>query len=129
MEFAAATKLSDGTTTSSPERQPTASRARWSAAVPFATANACLAPQNRANSCSSSATRGPMLHQPDRTTDKTAFSISTSTSTSESGTSHVCCSSVSLLIRCQLARHVRCDVAMVLDPYCVELALAGPIVG
>src|SRR5436190_13507168 len=129
MEFAAATKLSDGTTTSAPGPQPTASNARWSAAVPFATANACFAPQNRANSCSSSATRGPMLHQPDRTTDKTAFSISTSTSTSESGTSHVCCSGVSGLSRGGGGRPARCVVAMVLDPSCGELGLVGPVGG
>ena len=40
--FAAATKLSEGTSTSSPGPQPTASSARWSAAVPFATASAWL---------------------------------------------------------------------------------------
>ena len=47
--FAAATKLSDGSTTSSPGPQPTPRSARWSAAVPFATASACGAPATRRN--------------------------------------------------------------------------------
>src|SRR6478736_4595631 len=88
MVFAAATKLSDGTTTSSPGPQPTASNARWRAAVPFATAKAYFAPQKLANSRSKSATFCPMLHQPDRTTSSAASSISALTSTSDSGTTH-----------------------------------------
>ena len=48
MVFAAATKLSDGTTTSSPGPHPAARSARWRAAVPFATAYAYFAPQKLA---------------------------------------------------------------------------------
>ena len=87
--FAAATKLSDGETTSSPGPQPTASNARWSAAVPFETASACVAPENAANCVSSSATRGPMLHQPDSRTSRPALDRASSTATSDSGTLQV----------------------------------------
>src|SRR5919204_5803081 len=92
--FAAATKLSEGTTTSSPGPHPSATRARWSAAVPFATASASAAPQKEANSRSSSATRGPMLHQPERTTSSTASTSSSSTRRSESGTCQRVCALV-----------------------------------
>src|SRR5205823_2739628 len=84
--FAAATKFSEGTTTSSPGPQPSATRARWSAAVPFATATASPAPQKAANSRSNSSTRGPMLHQPERTTSSTASTSWSSTRRSDRGT-------------------------------------------
>src|SRR4051812_36100866 len=86
MLFAAATKFNEGTTTSSPGPQSTAASARCSAAVPLATAKACSTPQNAAKDRSSSATRGPMLHHPERTTSSTAASSSSSTRTSASGT-------------------------------------------
>ena len=86
--LAAATKFRDGSTTSSPSPQPAARRAMCNAAVPFATANACGTSVAAANRCSNSATRGPMLHQPERTASSTARRRSSSTSTSESGTTH-----------------------------------------
>ena len=84
--LAAATKVSDGRTTSSPGPQPTASTASCSAAVPLDSAIACRAPQNAANSCSNASTRGPMLHHPDATVSSTAARSSSSTSKSERGT-------------------------------------------
>src|SRR5687768_2484164 len=84
----AATKLSEGSTTSSPALQPTASNAMWSAAVPFATAIACLTSEKAANCSSNSDTRGPMLHQPEASVSCAAAIISASTTTSESGTVH-----------------------------------------
>src|SRR6266576_2502176 len=115
--FAAATKFRDGTMTSSPGPQPTADNARSSAAVPFATANACLTPQNAAKSRSSCATRGPMLHQPERTAATTACSISSSTRTSESGTTHPCSGGRTLSARLAAApRPGGVVVAIVLAP-------------
>ena len=84
--FAAATKFREGTMTSSPAEQPTASSARCSAVVPFETANAAFAPHMRPNSVSNSWTRGPMLHQPERTTSATACSTSSSIAMSDRGT-------------------------------------------
>src|SRR5439155_4705999 len=54
--------------------------------VPFATATASPAPQKAANSRSNSSTRGPMLHQPERTTSSTASTSSSSTRRSDRGT-------------------------------------------
>jgi hypothetical protein len=84
--FAAATKFSDGRTTSSPGPQPTASSAMCSAAVPFATASACFAPVKSAKAASNSATRGPIDHQPDVTASCTASTSASSITRSDSGT-------------------------------------------
>ena len=87
--FAAATKLSEGTITSSPGPHPQASSARWRAAVPLETARACRVPQKAAKACSNSCTCGPMLHQPDAMVLRAASTISESTTRSESGIDHV----------------------------------------
>ena len=63
--------------TSSPGPTPTASSARWSAAVPDATASTCSASTNSAKRRSSSAERGPVVSQPERRVSATA-SISSS---------------------------------------------------
>src|SRR3989442_10379548 len=58
--------------TSSPGPPPSASAERWSAAVPDATASACLAPAYSAKRSSSSAARGPVVSQPERSVSATA---------------------------------------------------------
>src|SRR5206468_8899085 len=63
--------------TSSPGPTPTASSARWSAAVPDATARTCSAWTYSAKRRSSSAARGPVVSQPERRVSATA-SISSS---------------------------------------------------
>lgn len=82
-------EFSDGTMTSCPGRQPTASSARWSAAVPFETAIACRHVQSAAKASSNSSTVGPMLHHPEETTSLRALRISSSTRRSASGTLHL----------------------------------------
>ena len=66
MALTVATKVIDGTTTSSPGPSPAVAQIRCRAAVPLATASACRAPTYAANSRSSAAVCGPMLSQPER---------------------------------------------------------------
>ena len=73
--FAVAGKVYAGTITSSPAPIPSASTARWSAAVPFETATACSTPHAAATSCSSSATFGPIVSAPDSSTSRTASQL------------------------------------------------------
>src|SRR3954453_1000274 len=75
--FAVAGQVSAVVITSSPGRTPTASSARWSAAVPDATASTCFASRYSAARRSSSAARGPVVSQPERIVSATA-SISSS---------------------------------------------------
>ena len=84
--FAAATKLSDGKITSSPSPHPTASRARCSAAVPFATASACGRPVSSANCALELRNARPHAPPARRRTSRPTARSSSSTSTSESGT-------------------------------------------
>src|SRR5438105_14382126 len=63
--------------TSSPGPTPSATSERCNAAVPEATARACVAPTYSAKRRSSSAVRGPLVSQPDRSVSATA-SISSS---------------------------------------------------
>ena len=58
--------------TSSPGPTPTASSARWSAAVPEVTASTCSASRYAAMRSSSSAARGPVVSQPERSVSTTA---------------------------------------------------------
>src|SRR5581483_2055018 len=58
--FAVATYVSDGTMTSSPGPAPSASKARWSAAVPLETESALRTPQSSANVDSNRETKGPV---------------------------------------------------------------------
>src|SRR5919204_1206140 len=83
-----ATKVIDGTTTSSPGPSPAPAQIRCSAAVPFVAASACGAPVYAANSRSSASVSGPMLSQPERYTSATAAMSSSGTTTSASGTVH-----------------------------------------
>ena len=57
--LAVATKVSVGTSTSSPGSTPASSSATCSAAVPLTTATACLAPVNAARSASNRSTNLP----------------------------------------------------------------------
>jgi hypothetical protein len=61
-----ATKVIEGTTTSSPGPRPAAAQARCSAAVPLVTARAWRAPVKAANSRSNASVSGPMLNHPER---------------------------------------------------------------
>ncbi len=58
--------------TSSPGPTPSASSARWSAAVPEVTASTCSASRYAAMRSSSSAARGPVVSQPERSVSTTA---------------------------------------------------------
>src|SRR5262245_28769419 len=86
--LAAATKLMAGWMTSSPGPSSSASNARWSAAVPLATAIACLLPTCAANSRSNAATSGPIDSHPPRRTRSTAASSSGPYSRSLRGIRH-----------------------------------------
>ena len=66
--LAVAGKVYAGTMTSSPSPIPSASTARWSAAVPFETATACSTPHASATSSSNSCTFGPIVSAPDSKT-------------------------------------------------------------
>src|SRR5215203_6961029 len=70
--FAVAGQVSELVITSSPGRTPTASSARWSAAVPDATASTCFASRYSAARRSSSAARGPVVSHPERIVSATA---------------------------------------------------------
>ena len=84
--FAVATKVSDGTITSSPGPRPAARHIRCRAAVPLETAQACGTPTYSANAASNSDVRGPMLSQPERYVAATASMSASVTRTSASGT-------------------------------------------
>src|SRR5208337_459571 len=86
MALAVATKVRAGQRTSSPSLSPTDSQARCRAAVPLATAKACLTPKNSWNLCSNSAVLGPMESQPDLRTAVTASISSGPRVTSARGT-------------------------------------------
>src|SRR3989339_530232 len=86
MALAVATKLRAGQRTSSPALSPEASQARWRAAVPLATATACLMPQNWAKPRSNSSVLGPMESHPDLSTWATASISSEPKTTSARGT-------------------------------------------
>ena len=75
--FTVAGQVSEVVITSSPASTPIASSARWSAAVPEATASTCFASRYSAARCSSSAAFGPVVSQPERSVSETA-SISSS---------------------------------------------------
>ena len=77
MTFAVAGHVIGVVITSSPGPTPSATSARWSAAVPDVTASACFASTYSANRRSSSAVRGPVVSQPERSVSATA-SISSS---------------------------------------------------
>src|SRR5262245_43226748 len=77
MTFAVAGQVMGVVITSSPGPTPTASSARWSAAVPEATASTCSAWTYSAKHRSSSVARGPVVSQPERRVSATA-SISSS---------------------------------------------------
>ena len=64
--LAVATKLNEGTITSSPGPSPAARQIRCNPAVQLVTASACSTPTYSANRDSSSSVRGPMLSQPER---------------------------------------------------------------
>src|SRR5437867_2003246 len=66
--LADAAKVSAGTMTSSPGPMPAANAAAWSAAVPELTATAWAAPTAAATVRSNSATRGPVVSRPPRST-------------------------------------------------------------
>ena len=66
------THVMDAPTTSSPGPMPMASRARCMSAVPLVAAMACFAPVRAATMSSSSATLGPVVIQPLRSTSATA---------------------------------------------------------
>src|SRR3954468_21622711 len=83
-----ATKLSEGTITSSPGPSPAARQIRCNAAVQLVTASACSAPTYSENRDSSSSVRGPMLSQPERYTSATALISGSPISTWASGTRH-----------------------------------------
>ena len=70
--FAVAGQVIGVVITSSPGPTPTARSARWSAAVPDATASACFAPTYSAKRRSSSAAFGPVVSQPERSVSATA---------------------------------------------------------
>ena len=84
--FAVATKVSDGTITSSPGPRPAARHIRCRAAVPLETAQACGTPTYSANAASNSDVRGPMLSQPERYVAATDSMSASVTRTSASGT-------------------------------------------
>src|SRR4051794_20759614 len=65
-------------TTSSPGPTPTARKARWSAAVQLATAQAWGAPTDSANSRSKAATSGPWVTHPDRIARRAASASASS---------------------------------------------------
>src|SRR4029077_9641633 len=75
--FAVAGQVIGVVITSSPGPTPTAGSARWSAAVPEATASTCSAWTYSAKRRSSSAARGPVVSHPERRVSATA-SISSS---------------------------------------------------
>src|SRR5215210_1496745 len=77
--FAVAGQVSELVITSSPGRTPTASSARWSAAVPEATASTCFASRYSAARRSSSAALGPVVSQPERIVSATAVISSSPT--------------------------------------------------
>jgi hypothetical protein len=70
--FAVAGHVMGDVITSSPASTPTASSERCSAAVPEATASACSAWTYSAKRLSSSAERGPVVSQPERSVSATA---------------------------------------------------------
>ena len=88
MAFTVATKVIDGTITSSPGPSPAARPCRCSAAVPLETATACAAPAYSANAASNSAMRGPMDSHPDRYVAAMASISASVISTSARGTRH-----------------------------------------
>ncbi len=70
--FAVAGQVIGLVITSSPGSTPTASKERWRAAVPDATASAYSAPTYSAKRRSSSAAFGPVVSQPERRVSETA---------------------------------------------------------
>ena len=70
--FAVAGQVIGVVMTSSPGPTPSASSERWSAAVPEATASTCSASRNARIRSSSSAARGPVVSQPERSVSATA---------------------------------------------------------
>src|SRR5438132_6983956 len=77
--FAVAGQVIDVVITSSPGPTPTASRARWSAAVPDDSASTCFASRYSRIRRSSSAARGPVVSQPERIVSATAATSSSPT--------------------------------------------------
>jgi hypothetical protein len=75
--FAVAGQVIGVVITSSPGPISSATSARWSAAVPDATASTCFASRYSAIRSSSEAARGPVVSQPERSVSATA-SISSS---------------------------------------------------
>ena len=75
--FAVAGQVSELVITSSPGPTPSATSERWSAAVPDETASTCFASRYSRMRASSSAVRGPVVSQPERSVSATA-SISSS---------------------------------------------------
>src|SRR3954453_8056594 len=75
--FAVAGHVSEVVITSSPGPTPRATSERWSAAVPEETASTCFASRYSRMRASSSAVRGPVVSQPERSVAATA-SISAS---------------------------------------------------
>src|SRR5437867_5435276 len=76
--LADAAKVRAGTMTSSPGPIPAANTAAWRAAVPELTATACAAPTAAATARSNSATRGPVVSRPPRSTASAACTSSSS---------------------------------------------------
>src|ERR671925_669041 len=74
--FAVAGQVIGLVITSSPGPIPSASSERWSAAVPEERATTCRAPRYSANRASSSAVRGPVVSQPERSVSATASTSS-----------------------------------------------------
>src|SRR5205085_5931978 len=74
--FAVAGQVIGLVITSSPGPTPSASSARWSAAVPDESATTCRAPRYAAKRSSSSAVRGPVVSQPERSVSATASTSS-----------------------------------------------------
>src|SRR5438034_11787018 len=77
--FAVAGQVSEVVITSSPGRTPTASRARWSAAVPDESARTCSASSSSPARRSSSAALGPLVSQPERIASAAAATSSSPT--------------------------------------------------
>src|SRR5207302_7365830 len=86
---AVATKVMEGTRTSSPGPMPIAFRARKSAAVPFETATASFVPVRSAQAFSNASVRGPAVIHSESSASRTPRSSRSSNSSSDSRAFHI----------------------------------------
>ena len=89
MALAVAQNVSGVVITSSPGPTSAARSESSRAAVHELTATACAAPVKAANRCSNSATRGPVVSHPERSTASTAATSASVRSGGENGTERV----------------------------------------